>query len=507
MTKISKSLIGLVSVAAGALLIFAGFHFNLWGKDAMPNIAVSTTPINRDAKLGTSFAPIVKKAAPSVVNIYSTRTVRMQPNPFMQNPLLRQFFGGQLPDDQPRTRNELSLGSGVIISPGGYILTANHVVSGADEIKVALGDDESKKFTAKVIGADPQTDVAILKIDAKDLPVITLGDSDQLEIGDVVLAIGNPFGVGQTVTMGIVSGLQRHGYGVNGANDYENFIQTDAAINPGNSGGALVDAEGRLIGINTWIASSSGGNEGVGFAVPINMARHVMQGLISGGKVTRAMLGVLYPQDITPEIAKGLNLPDQNGALVGDIMPNSPAQKAGIKSGDVIVEVNGKKITDAHDLILFISDFAPGSQATVKFIRDGDTKTVTVMLAQNTQSANGERNGNGSDSNSSTDALDGVSVDDLNQDARQELQIPADIRGAIVTDIDPDSNSADAGLQKNDIIIEIDRHPVSNAENAIKLAADAKGNQILLKIWRREGNIAGTLWLGVNNVKQEQKEK
>ena len=273
MKKVSTLLAGFLSVIAGALLLTAAFHFTLWGKDAPPNITVSTTPVNRDAKLGTSFAPIVKKAAPSVVNIYSTRIIREQPmrNPFQDDPFFRQFFGDQIPqDNQPRTRNELSLGSGVIVSPDGYILTANHVVSGADEIKVAIADNDKKEFTAKIVGTDPQTDVAVLKIEASGLPAITLGDSEQLEVGDVVLAIGNPFGVGQSVTMGIISGLGRHGYGVNGIFGYENFIQTDAAINKGNSGGALVDAEGRLIGINTWIATGSGGSEGVGFAVPVN---------------------------------------------------------------------------------------------------------------------------------------------------------------------------------------------------------------------------------------------
>src|SRR5208282_364863 len=315
---------------------------------------IDTTTLERSPQLGTSFAPVVKKAAPSVVNIYSTHIVHLRPfrNPFSDDPLFRQFFGGQFGPNENReiTRKEQRLGSGVIVSPDGYILTANHVVEGADEIKVAVGDSDSKKFTARVVGTDPPTDVAVLKIDAKDLPAITLGDSDQLEVGDVVLAIGNPFGVGQSVTMGIISGLGRH-YGMNG---YENFIQTDAAINKGNSGGALVDAEGRLVGINTWIATSSGGSEGVGFAVPINLARHVMQSLIGGGKVTRGYLGIV-PEDITPGLAEGFKLPDQNGALVGDVETNTPAQKAGIKSGDVILEINGEKVNDANSLRLMVS--------------------------------------------------------------------------------------------------------------------------------------------------------
>jgi serine protease Do len=508
MKKIFASLAGFLSSIVGALLVTAIFHFTLLGKDAPPNITVSSTPVDRDAKLGTSFAPIVKKAAPSVVNIYSTRTIHEQPvrNPFEDDPLFRQFFGDQIPqqNDQPRTRKEQSLGSGVIISSDGYILTANHVVNGADEIKVAIADNDKKEFTAKVIGTDPQTDVAVLKIEATGLPAITLGDSEQLEVGDVVIAVGNPFGVGQTVTMGIVSGLSRHGYGINGANGYENFIQTDAAINPGNSGGALVDAEGRLVGINTWIATRSGGSEGVGFAVPINMARHVMDRLISGGKITRGYLGITL-QDIDADLAKQFSLPDENGALVDDVLSNAPAEKAGIKSGDVIVAFNNKTVADGHSLQLTVSDCAPGSSATVKVIRKGQEKIFTVTLGELPKEIGGNsENQNGSDSdNSKTDALDGVTVDDLNRDVRQELKIPDDILGAIVTDVDADSNAAEAGLQKNDVIVEINRQPVGDADGAVKLCKQAKDDHILLKIWRRTGDFAGTRYLSVDNTKKE----
>ena len=504
---ISKPFARFVSAAVGALLVVAVFHLTLWGKDSAPNITVSTTPINRDAKLVTSFAPIVKKAAPSVVNIYSTHTVREQPmqNPFRNNPMFRQFFGDQFPPDaQPRSRKEEEGGSGVIVSPNGYILTANHVVNGADEIKVAIADDNKKEYTAKVIGTDPQTDVAVLKIDATGLPAVTLADSDQLEIGDVVLAIGNPFGVGQTVTMGIVSGLGRHGYGINGVNGYENFIQTDAAINPGNSGGALVDTDGRLVGINTWIATSSGGSEGVGFAVPVNMARRSMERLISGGKVTRGYLGIL-PQDITPGLAQQFNLASQNGALVGDVLSGTPAEKAGIKPGDVIIAFNGVDVSDAHGLQLAVSQCEPGSPATVKLIRDGAQKNLTIMLAElPNQGGSDSDSQNGSDMDSSkTDALDGVTVADLDHDTRQELKIPDSVQGAIVTDVDQDSNSADAGLQKGDVIVDINRQPVSDADTAVKLCKQAKGDQILVKIWRRNGDMAGTRYLSVDNTKKK----
>ena len=498
---------GFLSAVAGSLLVVGVFHLTLWAKDAPPNIKVSNTPLVRDVKLGTSFAPIVKKAAPSVVNIYSTRIIQEQPmrNPLRNNPLWRQYFGDQFPEDgQPRSRKEQGLGSGIIVSPDGYILTANHVVSGADELKVTIADDAKKEHTARVIGADPQTDVAVLKIDATDLPAVTLADSDQLEIGDVVLAIGNPFGVGQTVTMGIISGLGRHGYGINGAYGYENFIQTDAAINPGNSGGALIDAEGRLVGINTWIATRSGGSEGVGFAVPGNMARRVMERLITGGKVMRGYLGISL-QDVDAELAKHFNLPDQSGALVDDVMPNGAAEKSGIKSGDVIIAFNGKPIADSHALQLTVSECSPGSSASVKLIRSGASKTLNVTLGELPKQFAGSSGGqmDANVDNSKTDALDGVTVTDLDKDARQELKIPDYIQGALVDEVAEDSNAADAHLQKDDVIVEINRQPVEDADSAVKLCEQAKGDQILLKFWRRSGERGGTHYLSVNNVKKE----
>jgi serine protease Do len=513
MKYFNKPSVGFFSATFGALAMVFLFHFTLLGKGTGPSITVDTTAIARDVKPATSFASIVKKAAPGVVNIYSSRTVKVRPmqNPFQNDPMFRQFFGGQLPDgDQPRTRKEQSLGSGVVVSPDGYILTANHVVEGADEVKVAF-DENKKEFIAKVIGTDPQTDVAVLKIDAKDLSPITLGDSDQLEVGDVVLAIGNPFGVGRTVTMGIVSALGRNGFNFGGqAGAIENFIQTDAAINPGNSGGALVDAEGRLIGINTAIitGSESRGNDGIGFAVPVNIARHVMERLISGGKVTHGYLGINL-KDLDAGLAKYFNRPDQNGAFVEDVLPNTPAEKAGIKPADIIIEFNGKPVADANSLLLGISESEPGTSVTLKLIRNNSTKTVTVKLGDRP----GELAENGSDENnpdadnSKMDALDGVSVDDLNSDARQQLKIPNNIQGAIVTEVAADSNSAEAGLQKDDVIEEINRQPITSADEAIKACNNAKGDQILLKIWRRTDNFAGTRFFTVDNTKKNTKEK
>jgi serine protease Do len=495
-------LVGFLSGIAGALVVAGLFLLTSRARETEPAIQVENTPVNRDAKLGASFAPVVKRAAPSVVNIYSTHIVHIRPMriPIFVDPLFRQLFNNQFPNDgRERTRREQSLGSGIIISPDGYILTANHVVDGADEIEVAIADNK-KEFTARVVGTDPPTDVAVLKIDAKDLPAITLGDSDQLEVGDIVLAIGNPFRVGQTVTMGIVSALGRSG--LTGFNQYQNFIQTDAAINPGNSGGALVDTEGRLVGINTAIISDTRGSEGVGFAVPINMARRVMERLIAGGKVTRGDLAILL-QDITPRLAKAMDLPDQNGVLVSDVFPNTPAEKAGIKSGDVIVGFNGKDISDVHSFQLAVSECAPGSSATVKLLHNGRPETVTVTLTElpGEEAQNSDEQNRPGSSNPMIDALSGVKVADLEPSVRRQLGVPPGIRGALVSDIEQASNSADAGLQRYDIIMEINRQPVSNSGDAVKLGRQAGGDQILLKIWRRQGDVAGSCYLSVDNTK------
>jgi serine protease Do len=493
-----KSLIGFFAGIAGALILAATFHLTLWGGEPKPAIRVESAPVNRDAKLGVSFAPVVKKAAPSVVNIYTTRVVHMRvfQNPFFNDPWFQQFFGSRV-----ITQKQRVLGSGVIVSPDGYILTANHVAVGADEIKVKVGD--KKEYTARIVGMDRPTDVAVLKIDAKDLPAITLGDSDQLEVGDIVLAIGNPFGFSRTVTMGIVSALGRSG--LSGFSQYQDFIQTDAPINEGNSGGALIDAEGRLIGINDAIYSPNGGNLGIGFAVPVNMARYVMNQLIRSGKVTRGNLEGVLIQDITSELAEGFNLTNQNGALVADVDPNSTVQKAGIKSGDVITAFNGKDVSDAHALELLVSESSPGSQATVKLFRNGAEKTITVGLTELRSEIEPEESGpnlNSRPDKTTADALDGVTVANLESSVRAQLNVPNEIQGALVVDVEKDSNSANAGLQRGNLIVEINRQAVRNAEDAVTLGRQAKGSQILLKIWRREGNFAGTQFISVDNTKK-----
>jgi len=453
----------------------------------LPKLNVQTGPVSSELRARTSLAPVVKKAAPSVVNIYTTKTIRHDTGftPFFDDPIFRRFFGGPF-ENVPRERREQSLGSGVIVSEDGYVLTANHVVEGADEVKVALADEKTV-FNAKVVGTDPQTDIAVIKVDGHKLPAIVIADSDTLEVGDTVVAIGNPFGVGQTVTMGIVSAKGRGGLQIT---DYEDFIQTDASINPGNSGGALVDVEGRLVGINTAILSRSGGNQGVGFAVPINLARYVMERLIRDGKVTRGMLGVLI-QPVTPELAKEFKLSDSSGALVGEVTPRSPAASAGIKEGDVIIAFNGKKVIDSRHLRLMVAQTPPGTKVTIKIIRDGKEQTLTATLdeqpAEGLARAGGwqgwRRRGGGG-----VDALDGVTVDDLDFRTRRQFNIPNHVQGALVVEVSPGCPAAEAGLEPGDVIQEINRKRVTSADDAVRLSREATGSRVLLRVYSRMGS-------------------
>ncbi len=490
-------------------LQFAALGANAPKRGPAPQLKVDEAPINRDLKAPVSFAPVAKKILPSVVNIYSTMTVRERANPLLNDPFLRRFFGDQFGDQQPQAHKAQSLGSGIIVSPDGYILTANHVVEGADSVKVSLSSGE-KEFDAKVVGTDPPTDVAVLKITHKTpLPAIALGDSDKLEVGDIVLAVGNPFGVGETMTMGIVSALGRGGFEIAG---YENFIQTDAAINPGNSGGALVDAEGRLVGLNTAIVSRSGGFMGVGFAVPINMARYVMDRLVTTGKVTRGYLGINI-QPLTPQLAKQFNLPDESsGVLVGGVVPTSAAAKAGVQAGDVIIELNGKKVTDPRALQLLVAQNAPGSRINLRVLRSEAGRkpaeqALTATLAELPQDmlAGTSRNRPNDQQQQNMDALDGVEVTDIDAAARRELNIPRTVQGALVVNVAPDSAAAEAGLRQGDVLVEINRQAIRNADEAVSLSEKVKGDdQVLLRVWSRgPGGQGGTRFVVVENAKHK----
>lgn len=306
---------------------------------------------------------------PAVVNIFTTKGARQPKTPFMDDPLFRRFFGEQ--EDR-----QFSLGSGVVVSPDGYILTNNHVIETADEIEIALAD--GRKSVAKVVGTDPETDLAVVKISLQNLPAITLGHVDQAQVGDVVLAIGNPFGVGQTVTMGIISALGRNHLGIN---TFENFIQTDAAINPGNSGGALIDANGNLLGINTAIYSRSGGSLGIGFAIPVTTVKTVMESIISTGQVVRGWIGV-EPQDITPELAESFGLTRKSGAIIAGVLKGGPADKAGMRPGDILLAVEGKPVSDTTDMLNLIAQLTPGNRAKMTVLRKNQEAMVEVLVGK-----------------------------------------------------------------------------------------------------------------------------
>jgi serine protease Do len=450
-----------------------------------PELNIDTSPLRRETQLATSFAPVVEKVGPSVVNVYTSKRVQMRINPMLRDDFFRHFFGA--PDEDPSGRSapsrvQQSLGSGVIVTKDGYILTNNHVVDQADEIKVVLANG-TKEYEAKVIGKDPQTDVAVLKIDATDLPAITIADSDLLKVGDVVLAIGNPFGVGQSVTMGIVGGISRGDFGMF---QYEDFIQTDASINQGNSGGALIDADGRLVGINSFILSPTGGNLGLGFAIPINMARNVMSLLIGEGRVARGYIGVQLEARVTPELARAFKLKEARGAIVTEVVEDTPGAKAGLKPGDVIVQFNGKRIDDRRHLQLMVSQTPPDTKVELVIVRDGKEQTIPVTLGEFPASqfaASGQP-----DSPETNDALQGIEVTDLTPQLRSQFRIPRNITGALITDVDPDSPSHKAGLRPGQVILEIDKQAVADADDAVRLGRSAQDTSVLLRVWTPSGS-------------------
>ncbi len=337
-------------------------------------VTIREAPANgAESAKAPSYNDAVARATPAVVNIFTSKDARVSSHPFMDDPLFRRFFGEQSPNER---RKESSLGSGVIVSTEGYILTNHHVVEQADEIEIALAD--GRRAPARLVGADPETDLAVLKSELRDVPSIAFGTADGLKVGDVVLAIGNPFGVGQTVTMGIVSALGRTHLGIN---TFENFIQTDAAINPGNSGGALVDASGNLIGINTAIYSRTGGSQGIGFAIPESVAKQVLQQIVSSGTVTRGWIGV-EAQDLSKELADSFGLKSSSGALIAGVLRGGPAEKSGVKPGDILKEVAGKPVADVAGMLNMVAALEPGSTATLSLLRNQSPVTVQVNVAK-----------------------------------------------------------------------------------------------------------------------------
>lgn len=447
-----------------------------------------------------SYADVLEKVTPAVVNISSTRIVKAseqeQDNPMFSDPFFRRFFGDQFGGgrSRPRDRKEGSRGSGVIVSPQGYVLTNNHVVDKANEVTVTLLD--KREFKAKVVGTDPQTDVAVLKIEAKDLPVLPIGDSAKTRVGDLCFAIGNPFGVGQSVTMGIVSATGRNlGQSIE---QFEDFIQTDAAINPGNSGGALVNADGNLIGINTAILSGgsgfggASGNVGIGFAVPVSMAKPIMDQLIQTGKVTRGYIGASLQNIDTNGLASGLGLKDKRGVLIAEVTPNSPAAKAGLKQGDVVTAIDGTRVDDRSALTNTVISKKPGSNVTLDVLRNGSAQKLNVTLGARPDDLDAEDGryrgrgprGSNQDGESQGGAKLGISVETLTSDIAQQLNLPASIKGVVIAEIDEAGPAAEAGLQRGDVIQQVNRQPVVSADEFVRLVKQSSGKSVVLLVNR-----------------------
>ncbi len=448
--------LGFILLAAGV----AGVMFaNRGGGASSRELPVFLVRADADSALpaaASTFAPILKPVLPAVVNISSSRLVKAQVDPFLSDPFFGQFFGNQLPKTPPQHRVR-GLGSGVIASANGYLLTNNHVVEQATEIKVALPD--RREFTGKVVGTDPKTDIAVVKIDATGLPTLPLGDSSRIQVGDYALAIGDPYGIGETATMGIVSATGRGNLDIE---DYEDFIQTDAAVNPGNSGGALIN---------------------VGFAVPINMARYVMEEIVKHGKVVRGYMGVVV-QELTPDLAKVFKVPSGKGVLIGDVAPDGPAAKGGLQKGDVVTELNGEPVTSSNDLKLKIARLAPGSVARLKVYRDGQPRDISVTLAELPEKPP-ERAGGG-EAGEAGPRL-GIQVDELTPEVARQLNLRPGTKGVVIADVTPGSPASEAGLQRGDVIEEVNRQPVTSVAQFQRAIRQAGTNTVVLSV-NRQGN-------------------
>ncbi len=446
--------------------------------------AVSPDASKLLGRLSDALAEVADVVRPAVVNISTTTTVTMEENPYgglFDDPFFRKFFGDQFDHPgQKRKYKSSALGSGVIVTDNGYILTNSHVVKGADEIKVILYD--KREFKGKIVGIDSKTDLAVVKINAKDLSTIKIGSSARLKTGDVVLAVGNPFGLNQTITMGIVSAVGRSNIGLA---DFEDFIQTDAAINPGNSGGALVNTNGELVGINTAIFSTSGGYMGIGFAIPSDMAKTVMDSIIKHGRVIRGWLGVSI-QNLTAELAKSLGIKHEAGALVADVVKDSPADKAGLKRGDVVIEFDGKKVEDSTTLRNMASAAAPGTKVDLKIIRDGKESILSATLGEFKDRKVVKKT-------EYNNALNGVTVQNITDAARAKLGLPEDVNGVLITGIG-DNSPTQGILQANDVIQEVNRQAIRSLNDYDQAVSKIKENDsVLLLVFREGGSIYITI--------------
>ena len=472
------------------LSVFLIFSLTACSKRALTTASASAAESNAASPNATSaqnsYADVVSRVAPAVVTVRSERRVRAAEQfPFLDDPFFRDFLG-ERSRNTPREPQELlerGLGSGVIVSADGYILTNHHVIDGAEEIQVDLTDNRT--LPAKVVGSDLPSDLAVLKVDARGLPVLPLGDSDRVRVGDVVLAVGNPLGVGQTVTMGIISAKGRQ----TGLSDgsFEDFLQTDAPINQGNSGGALVNTNGELVGINSQILSPSGGNIGIGFAIPANMAKTVMDQLTRTGKVRRGMLGVTI-QPLTSDLASSLGLSEVRGALVSSVRPDSPAERAGVRRGDVIVAFNGRPVTDSNSLRNEVASTQPGTEVTLAISRDNREQQVRATLAELPADRSNAAGDDSGGERSDTGKL-GVRVEPLTPEVAARLNLPDGAQGLVVTDLDAIGPAADAGIQEGDVIEEVNRQPVRSGADLQAAIQRAGARPLLLLINRRSDSL------------------
>src|SRR4051812_10253526 len=493
---------GLALVAGAVLLTGAAWHtVDAQSQSQSRTAATVTTPITHAIAGGRdSYADVVSAAAPAVVTIRTEGRARVSPTQFEgQDPddFLRRFFGDQFGQRTPRgprqgAPRQRALGSGVIVTTDGYILTNNHVVDGADEIKVELTDDRT--LSAKLVGTDKASDLALLKVTAADLHPIAIGNSEDVKVGDVVLALGNPLGVGQTVTMGIISAKGRST--TVGDGGYEDFLQTDAPINHGNSGGALVNTKGELVGINSQILSSNDGNIGIGFAIPANLAKNVLEQLRTKGKVTRAQLGVTV-QGVTPEMAENLGLKQANGAIVSNVAEGSAAEKAGIKRGDIIKSFNGVAVHDTNTLRNRVADAGPGSSADVVILRDGSDKHVTVKLDEAAASKSARARDNDNVPGDDKTSL-GVAVAPLTPELAERAGVSKNAHGLVVEEVNPNGRAADAGIQPGDVIQEVNREAVKSVDD-LRAALKKSTDKPTLLLIQRQGNDIFVTVKPVNN--------
>jgi Do/DeqQ family serine protease len=436
-----------------------------------------------------SYADLVSRVSPAVVTIRSTERARSaQQFPFMDDPQFREFFGDRVPQQQRPPQRVEGVGSGVIVNPDGYILTNHHVVDGALEIKVELTDNRT--FTAKLVGSDPPSDLAVLKIDATSLPTLSLGDSDKVRVGDFVLAVGNPLGIGQTVTSGIVSAKSR----TTGLSDgsFEDFLQTDAAINRGNSGGALVNTTGELIGINSQIMSPSGGNIGIGFAIPSNMAKAVMDQLMKTGKVRRGMLGVTI-QSVDADLASSLNLPAARGAIVTSVQTGGPAERAGLQRGDVIIAINKQPVVDNNTLRNLVAGMPPGSKVDVTALRNGHDQNFQVPLAELPDRQRPDSEEETSSTGPAGNEKYGMALQPFIPGTAQRYGLDPDDQGLLVGKVDPNGSAANAGIRQGDLIQEVNRQPVRSATDFSAAVQRSGARPALVLVKRRNAVIYVTL--------------